>query len=174
MTSTAYTHGHDESVLRSRRWRTGLNSAAYLLPHLEPGLSLLDVGRGPAGAVPCRRSRQWWRARRGAVPLPAWVRAAGFDQVGVISDTWCFRAGGERRWWGDLWADRTLRSATAAAVVDRGLATRKDLECIADGWRAWATDPDAVCVVPHIAILCRNPTERSGGDAGAPLRRRTS
>jgi len=42
-----YTHGHHESVLRSHRWRTAENSAAYLLPHLRPGLSLLDVGSGP-------------------------------------------------------------------------------------------------------------------------------
>ncbi len=43
----AYTHGHDESVLRSHRWRTVENSAAYLLPHLQPGLHLLDIGCGP-------------------------------------------------------------------------------------------------------------------------------
>ena len=42
-----YTHGHHESVLRSHRWRTAENSAAYLLPHLTPGMSLLDVGSGP-------------------------------------------------------------------------------------------------------------------------------
>ncbi|HEY3006145.1 MAG TPA: methyltransferase domain-containing protein [Kribbellaceae bacterium] len=42
-----YTHGHHESVLRSHRWRTAGNSAAYLLPHLKPGMSLLDVGCGP-------------------------------------------------------------------------------------------------------------------------------
>lgn len=42
-----YTHGHHESVLRSHRWRTAENSAGYLLPHLEPGQSLLDVGCGP-------------------------------------------------------------------------------------------------------------------------------
>lgn len=42
-----YTHGHHESVLRSHRWRTAENSAAYLLPHLRPGMSLLDVGCGP-------------------------------------------------------------------------------------------------------------------------------
>ncbi|MEV8633528.1 methyltransferase domain-containing protein [Streptosporangium sp. NPDC051023] len=42
-----YTHGHHESVLRSHRWRTVENSAAYLLPHLRPGMSLLDVGCGP-------------------------------------------------------------------------------------------------------------------------------
>ncbi len=42
-----YTHGHAESVLRSHRWRTAENSAGYLLPHLRPGLRLLDVGCGP-------------------------------------------------------------------------------------------------------------------------------
>ncbi len=42
-----YTHGHAESVLRSHRTRTAANSAAYLLPHLEPGQRLLDVGAGP-------------------------------------------------------------------------------------------------------------------------------
>lgn len=46
MTDT-YTHGHQEAVLRSHRWRTAANSAAYLLPHLRPGASLLDVGCGP-------------------------------------------------------------------------------------------------------------------------------
>jgi SAM-dependent methyltransferase len=42
-----YTHGHHETVLRSHRWRTAVNSAAYLLPHLRSGMSLLDVGCGP-------------------------------------------------------------------------------------------------------------------------------
>jgi ubiquinone/menaquinone biosynthesis C-methylase UbiE len=42
-----YTHGHHESVLRSHRWRTAGNSAGYLLPVLEPGMRLLDVGCGP-------------------------------------------------------------------------------------------------------------------------------
>lgn len=45
--SPTYTHGHDESVLKSHRARTAANSAAYLLPSLRPGLSLLDVGAGP-------------------------------------------------------------------------------------------------------------------------------
>ncbi|HUP85674.1 MAG TPA: GNAT family N-acetyltransferase [Acidimicrobiales bacterium] len=43
----AYTHGHHESVLRSHRWRTAENSAAYLLRKLSPGLRVLDVGCGP-------------------------------------------------------------------------------------------------------------------------------
>ena len=42
-----YIHGHSDSVLRSHRWRTAENSAAYLLPHLADGQRLLDVGCGP-------------------------------------------------------------------------------------------------------------------------------
>jgi len=42
-----YTHGHHESVLRSHSVRTVKNSAAYLIPHLDSGLSVLDVGCGP-------------------------------------------------------------------------------------------------------------------------------
>ncbi|ROS48412.1 methyltransferase domain-containing protein [Frigoribacterium sp. PhB24] len=46
-TPARYTHGHHESVLRSHSWRTVENSAAYLEPHLVPGVSVLDVGSGP-------------------------------------------------------------------------------------------------------------------------------
>ncbi|HET6530663.1 MAG TPA: class I SAM-dependent methyltransferase [Actinoplanes sp.] len=42
-----YTHGHHESVLRSHRWRTAENSAAYLLPELTSGDVVLDTGCGP-------------------------------------------------------------------------------------------------------------------------------
>ena len=45
--AAVYTHGHSESVLRSHRWRTAENSAAYLLPHLKSGDTLLDIGCGP-------------------------------------------------------------------------------------------------------------------------------
>ncbi len=42
-----YTHGHAEAVLRSHRWRTAENSAGYLVPHLEPGSSVLTWAAGP-------------------------------------------------------------------------------------------------------------------------------
>ena len=42
-----YTHGHHESVLRSHRWRTVENSAAYVAPRFVPGARVLDVGCGP-------------------------------------------------------------------------------------------------------------------------------
>src|SRR5204862_1009093 len=45
--SLTYTHGHHESVLRSHKWRTVENSAAYLAPSLKSGTSVLDLGCGP-------------------------------------------------------------------------------------------------------------------------------
>jgi ubiquinone/menaquinone biosynthesis C-methylase UbiE len=42
-----YTHGHHESVLRSHRWRTVDNSAAYASAYLTAGARVLDVGCGP-------------------------------------------------------------------------------------------------------------------------------
>lgn len=43
----SYTHGHHESVLRSHRWRTVENSAAYVAGRFVPGATVLDVGCGP-------------------------------------------------------------------------------------------------------------------------------
>jgi ubiquinone/menaquinone biosynthesis C-methylase UbiE len=42
-----YTHGHHESVLRSHRWRTVENSAAYVASRFVPQAQVLDVGCGP-------------------------------------------------------------------------------------------------------------------------------
>ena len=47
-----YTHGHHESVVRAHASRTAENSAAFVLPHLTPGVSVLDVGCGP-GSITC-------------------------------------------------------------------------------------------------------------------------
>uniref|UniRef100_A0A7S3PGI3 Methyltransferase domain-containing protein n=1 Tax=Aplanochytrium stocchinoi TaxID=215587 RepID=A0A7S3PGI3_9STRA len=42
-----YTHGHAEAVVRQHKARTVYNSAAYLIPKLKKGLTVLDVGCGP-------------------------------------------------------------------------------------------------------------------------------
>lgn len=47
MPDDVYTHGHDDSVLRSHRARTVDNSAPHLAAHLHEGLHVLDVGCGP-------------------------------------------------------------------------------------------------------------------------------
>ncbi|GAO16616.1 uncharacterized protein UV8b_01482 [Ustilaginoidea virens] len=45
--AATYTHGHHASVLRSHTWRNALNSAAYLIPHIQPHMKILDIGCGP-------------------------------------------------------------------------------------------------------------------------------
>ncbi|KAJ5239118.1 hypothetical protein N7468_003737 [Penicillium chermesinum] len=45
--AATYTHGHHASVLRSHAWRTAQNSAAFLLPYLQPHMKILDLGCGP-------------------------------------------------------------------------------------------------------------------------------
>ncbi|OAQ78048.1 ubiE/COQ5 methyltransferase [Purpureocillium lilacinum] len=45
--STVYTTDHSSSVLRTHGWRTAANSAGYLIPHLRPETTILDVGCGP-------------------------------------------------------------------------------------------------------------------------------
>src|ERR1700761_2251442 len=77
-----YTHGHHASVLRSHTWRTAANSAAYLLPHLRPGLDLLVVGCGRGGPRPT------W---------PSWSRRAGPSGSTARRSRWRPLAGTQRR-----------------------------------------------------------------------------
>ncbi|KAL5045908.1 hypothetical protein BDW71DRAFT_72598 [Aspergillus fruticulosus] len=44
---TTYITNHAPSVLQTHGWRTAQNSAPHLLPHLQPGLKILDIGCGP-------------------------------------------------------------------------------------------------------------------------------
>src|SRR5262245_35591808 len=42
-----YTHGHAAATVRQHAQRTAEEAAAFLLPELRPGVSILDVGCGP-------------------------------------------------------------------------------------------------------------------------------
>jgi SAM-dependent methyltransferase len=83
MKPEVYTHGHHESVLRSHRWRTVANSAAYLMPHLRPGLSLLDIGCGPGNITADFATRLQPGRALGIDVSGEIVEAAGRDYPGV-------------------------------------------------------------------------------------------
>jgi ubiquinone/menaquinone biosynthesis C-methylase UbiE len=261
-----YTHGHHDAVLRSHRWRTVENSAAYLDPTLRPGVRLLDVGCGPgtltvdlarrvapgevvgidlapsviaearrhaaeagvanvsfragdfrhagldegsfdvvhahqvlqhlrdpvealaamarlarAGgtvavreadysamtwAPPDERLDRWLAVylgvtRRNGADADAgrwllrWAHAAGLADVSYTTSTWTFATPADRAWWGELWAERITGSALAEQAAGYGIATPSELAALAEGWRAWAREPDAVFVVLSGEILAR-------------------
>ena len=87
--------------------------------------------------------------------LPAWVRAAGFGSITVTSSTWTFADLEGRDWWGTLWADRCTDSGFAEQAVAYGLADAAELDRVAEGWRAWAAEPDGFFMVPHVEVLAR-------------------
>ncbi len=78
-----YTHGHADSVLRSHRWRTAENSAPHLLPHLRPGLDLLDVGCGPGTITADLATRVAPGRVVGLDRSPDVIAAAAADHPGV-------------------------------------------------------------------------------------------
>ena len=81
--------------------------------------------------------------------LLRWARAAGFSTVAATASAWCFASDADRAWWGGLWADRVVGSAFAEQAVDRGLATRAELDDLADAWRAWSGSPDGWFGILH-------------------------
>jgi len=261
-----YSHGHHDSVLRSHRWRTAENSAAYVLSRLRNTDRVVDVGcgpgtislalarrvghvlgvdrsvdviaqalaartasgarnvefrvgdayaleldtgsfdvvhahqvlqhltdpvaalsewrrvLGPGGLLAARDSDYgafvWWprddrlarwlslyhelTARNGAEAdagraLPAWVRAAGYEDIEYSSSTWTFAEPDARMWWGDLWAERVERSSFADQTIAYGLSDADELADLAAAWRTWAGHPDATFIVVHGEVLARNP-----------------
>jgi SAM-dependent methyltransferase len=84
--------------------------------------------------------------------LLRWVRAAGFSSVEASASAWCFADDADRAWWGGIWADRVVASAFAEQAVDRGLATRTELEGMADAWRTWSQSPDGWFGILHAEI----------------------
>ena len=268
VSNATYTHGHAEAVLRSHRWRTAENSAAYLLPQLLPGMSLLDVGCGPGtltadlaehvtpgevlgidsasevvaearvraaerGAVnlsfqvadlytaelpeasfdvvhahqvlqhvtdpiaalirmgalakpdgliavrDCDYSAKTWAprdpkldrwlelyhqvTRRNSAEADAgphllgWAQRAGLREISFTSSNWAFATPEDRRWWGQLWAQRVIDSRFAEQAVSYGFSDAQELREISGAWLGWSKADDGVFIVVHGEIIARPP-----------------
>ncbi len=87
--------------------------------------------------------------------LPGWVRAAGFTGIEVSSSTWTFADPGTTRWWGELWADRSEKSAFAEQALSYDLSDPAELASIAAAWRNWSTSPGAFIVIIGVEVLAQ-------------------
>jgi ubiquinone/menaquinone biosynthesis C-methylase UbiE len=87
--------------------------------------------------------------------LPTWVRRAGFDAMDVSSSTWTFHSADDRSWWGQLWADRVRESEFASQSMEYGLATREELDSIAQAFLTWADDENGLFIVVHTEVIAR-------------------
>ncbi|HEX5189362.1 MAG TPA: methyltransferase domain-containing protein [Streptosporangiaceae bacterium] len=263
MADDTYLHGHHDSVLRSHRWRTAENSAAYLIERLQAGADVLDVGCGPGtitaglavlaapgrvvgvdaasdvlaeartaaegvpnvsfeagdvyglafaegsfdvvhahqvlqhlpdpvaaltemrrvcrpgGIVAARDSdyggiiwypdvgglAEWLTLYRrvaraiGGEPdagrrLLSWAQATGFARIEASASAWCYTGPQDRSWWGTLWADRLTESVFGERAVELGLASRQDLNRLANAWLRWADSDEGWFLIPHGEILC--------------------
>lgn len=89
--------------------------------------------------------------------LLGWVQAAGFAGVKVSSSTWTFADPESRTWWGAMWADRVRLSSFADQALAYELATRDELDALADAWIQWAGKQDGFFASMSVEVIARRP-----------------
>ena len=266
VTHETYTHGHAQATVRQHGRRTAEEAAAFLLPELQAGMRLLDVGCGPGSITrglaallapgevigvdlsedtlasarrdaaerglgnvryqvasvyelpfedasfdvvfahqvlqhlrePAAALREmlrvlrrdgliavrdvdwgtvayWpqdhWLDRFMAVHVKTWrenggdplmgrklralFNASGVADVRISASQWCYASPDETLEWGESYAERLLTSPMGARAVERGNASRADIEAMAAAFQTWARQPDALWSFIHIAALGR-------------------
>ena len=99
--------------------------------------------------------------------LRGWFREAGFADMRVSTSTTSYADPVATRAWAETYAARTLQSNSADKALEYGLATRGELENIAEGWRAWGRDADAFFCLTHAEVVAWKRQAPLAGDAGA-------
>lgn len=89
--------------------------------------------------------------------LIEWALDAGIERPAITatSNSWLYATAGERAWWADLWADRTVNSAFGEQARDYGISTQAEQDEIAASWRKWADHPAGWFTVPNGELLIR-------------------
>src|SRR3954470_12369230 len=161
---TTYTHGHQESVLRSHKWRTAENSAGYLLPHLRPDMTLLGVGCGPGTITADLASRV--ASVHGIDPSPSVIedaRAAFPDVSFAVGDV--FELDGH---WDVVHAHQVLQHLSDPIGALRKMAELGDVVAVRDSdytWFQWSPDEPAFdrWLEIYLAVTQRNGAEARAG-----------
>jgi hypothetical protein len=131
---------------------------ALLAPGGVLGVRVVDWGSAifyPESEGMRRALALWFN---GAAPnagrhLRRWLREAGFGEMRITASTESDADAPATRERGEMFAERILLSGLADRALERGLATRSDLESIAAAWRAWGRDPDAFFCFSHVEAV---------------------
>lgn len=87
--------------------------------------------------------------------LLTWAQAAGLTEIRPSASVWCYASDADRRWWSELWADRTTQSGYADLAIQGGHTSTAELDSLADAWRTWGREPGGWFTVLHGEILAR-------------------
>lgn len=87
--------------------------------------------------------------------LLEWAQAAGFREIEPSASTWCFATAEARLFWSGSWTERITGSALTEQALQRGFATRAQLDEMAAAFRTWAAADGGVMFVTHGELLCR-------------------
>ncbi len=85
--------------------------------------------------------------------LKGWFSDAGFVDLEVTTSTWSFADEEGLQWWGGQWSERILHSNIASRALERGIATRSELEEISAAWKSWITEPHAFFSFTQVEVI---------------------
>lgn len=127
----------------------GVRDADYATMQAWPREPLLDRWLDLYHAVATRNGADADAGRR----LAAWLRAAGFVDLRVTATAMVFAEPEAARNWGNSWSERIVASSLADQAVEYGLASREELQAIAEAWRRWADHPDAFFMYVNVECV---------------------
>src|ERR1700733_13619764 len=150
------------STRPARCWKTpGRRQAARADPTYgsTPGTCITWPSTTPrsTSCTPTRCCSTWATRLRRLRRCAGCAARAAWSRRGTATTAGCSAPPGDRSWWGSLWAERLTESPFGDRAVEHGLATREDLERLADAWLRWAASDDGWFLIPHGEVLCRVP-----------------
>ncbi|KAE8389658.1 S-adenosyl-L-methionine-dependent methyltransferase [Aspergillus alliaceus] len=89
--------------------------------------------------------------------IHVWAEEAGFERSKVQKSTgsWCFSTPEERQYWGGSMGERARSSGFAKTAVEKGFATKEELDRISNGWKEFVDAEHGWFGLLHGEILCR-------------------
>jgi hypothetical protein len=90
----------------------------------------------------------------------AWARETGFKreefQVSAVVELYSTRP--EREFIATRYYERLLFSEVGRKAEELGIATKEEMESVANAWKEWINDDDGYFAMPHTELLCHRKT----------------